>query len=52
MQISEKEFEELKVLYEKALEENNVEFLFKEQELLVDYAKYLIEHLENEMKNQ
>ena len=50
MTINEDEFKELKILYNKAVEEKKSEFLFMEQKLLVDYAKYLIEYLENEMK--
>jgi len=50
MTINEDEFKELKILYDKAVEEKKSEFLFMEQKLLVDYTKYLIEYLENEMK--
>ena len=50
MTINEDEFKELKILYNKAVEEKKSEFLFMEQKLLVNYTKYLIEYLENEMK--
>jgi hypothetical protein len=36
---------EFKALYKKALREEKNEFLFKNQRVLVSYAKYLIEYL-------
>jgi len=36
---------EFKALYKKALREEKNEFLFKNQRILVSYAKYLIEYL-------
>ncbi len=50
MTINEDELADLKIMYNKAVEKKKSEFLFEEQEILVDYAKYLIEYLENEMK--
>lgn len=37
----------LKKEYDKAVKENKTIFIFEEQEVLVSYAKYLIQHLEN-----
>lgn len=39
-----------KKAYQSALDTNEYMFIFKNHEFLVDYAKYLIEHLENKLK--
>lgn len=38
---------ELKKARDKAIEEGKDQFTFKDNELLVSFAKYLIQHLEN-----
>ena len=38
---------ELKKAYEKAVKEKAYSFIFNEQEVLTDYAKYLIQYLES-----
>lgn len=38
--------EELKKLYKEAMEQNQESFMFQNQEVLTDYAKYLIQYLE------
>lgn len=50
--INEKELEELKVEYNRAISAGYRIFSFKGADLLVDYAKYLIEYLENQFKIQ
>lgn len=45
IEIDLKDYKELKILYKKALEEDKKIFIFKDRELLVNYAKYLIEYL-------
>jgi hypothetical protein len=46
----------LKLSYEKAVSENREQFVFENNILLTSYAKYLLQHLENELgidpKNQ
>lgn len=39
-------FAKLKRTYRKAVDENKTQFTFEGHELLVSYAKYLIEYLE------
>ncbi len=46
------EIKHLKVAYEKAKEERREEFTYKGHILLTSYAKYLIEYLELNNKNQ
>lgn len=43
------DLKELKIAYEENKLAGNNSFLFKEQELLTSYVKYLIEHLENDI---
>jgi len=45
-----KSFEELKKEYEKAVDAKDDVFLFQGQEILVSYAKYLIEYLDTQFK--
>lgn len=47
-----KSFEELKKEYEKAVDAKDDVFLFQGQEILVSYAKYLIEYLDTQFKMQ
>jgi hypothetical protein len=39
--------QELKELYKQAVEENKESFIFQDQEVLTNYAKYLIEYMED-----
>lgn len=41
------DFEEFKRLYTEAKEQEKESFMFKEQEVLVDYAKYVISYIES-----
>ena len=50
MTITYPEFQRLKKLYAVAVAEGQEIFVFKGQELLTAYAKYLIEYLEGRMK--
>ncbi len=47
MEFTKEELADLKIMYNKAFEQKKNKFLFQKQEILVDYAKYLIEYLEN-----
>lgn len=42
--------ERLKTAYKKAKEEEKFQFNFDGKVLITDYAKYLIEHLQNTLK--
>lgn len=42
-------YKQLKLSYEKAVLENRDQFVFEKHILLTSYAKYLIQHLENEL---
>jgi hypothetical protein len=42
-------YKRLKKAYEQALKENKKSFIFENTELLVDYAKYLLQYLENRL---
>jgi hypothetical protein len=44
--ISLEDLDSLKMAYDKAIEEELDIFIFKEHELLTQYAKYLIQYLE------
>lgn len=44
---TEEEFKEFKGLYKEAVDKEESIFIFKGNEILVKYAKYLLEHLEN-----
>jgi len=48
--ITEPEVRQLRRLYNKAVKENQEQFEFKGQALLVDYAKYLLEYLDDFFK--
>lgn len=41
------DLEPLKIEYNKAKEQNQDIFIYKKQEFVTDYAKYLIEYMEN-----
>ena len=43
-------FQEFKKLYEKAKAQSKESFIFEGQEILVSYAKYVIEYLETKFK--
>jgi hypothetical protein len=43
-------YRKLKQLYNKAVAQERESFLFEEQEILVSYAKYLIEYLKPKFK--
>jgi hypothetical protein len=43
---------QLKIVYEKAIENKKETFIFEKNEYLVGYAKYLIEYLENQFLNK
>ena len=42
-------YKELKLSYEKAVLENREQFIFEKNIILTSYAKYLLQHLENEL---
>ena len=42
-------YNSLKLSYEKAVSENKEQFTFERQIILTSYAKYLLQHLENEL---
>lgn len=42
-------YKQLKLSYEKAVLENREQFIFERNILLTSYAKYLLQHLENEL---
>ena len=48
--VTEASFEELKELYHKAVKQKDDIFIFKGQEILVSFAKYLIEYYEPILK--
>jgi hypothetical protein len=50
IKITEKDFEELKRLYNNA--KPNEVFTFKGKELLKEYAGYVIEHIQNQIGGQ
>jgi len=42
-------YQQLKLSYEKAVLENREQFVFEKNIILTSYAKYLLQHLENEL---
>lgn len=50
--INEQELKTLKKDYNKAIEDGKQSFTFKGREVLVSYAKYMIEYLEGEFKKR
>ena len=40
----------LKMAYDRAIEDNKEQFTFEESELIVPFAKYLLEHMRNVLK--
>ena len=51
LNISLDDLQDLKSIYQKAVEANEQTLWFKDNEILTAYAKYLIEYLENEFKD-
>jgi hypothetical protein len=43
-------YKKLKKAYEQALKDNQNSFIFEDNELLVSYAKYLLQYLEDKLK--
>jgi hypothetical protein len=50
MEFDKQSLAKLKKAYNKAVKENKDTFVFEGQELLVSYAKYLIEYLTSRLK--
>lgn len=50
MELNEKDLENLKELYKKAIDNKEEIVIYKNQEFVVGYLKYLIEYLENKFK--
>jgi CO dehydrogenase/acetyl-CoA synthase alpha subunit len=48
LDLNKETFIELKNEYRKAVDNNAESFIFQNKELVTNYAKYLIEHLENQ----
>ncbi len=48
MTITKEELRHLKFKYKNAVDNNKEFFRFKDEELVTSYAKYLIEHIENQ----
>ncbi len=46
MIVNEETVNALRIAYEQAIEKGNDEFTFQNQQMLVGYAKYLLEYLE------
>ena len=42
-------YEDFRKLYDEALDKGEESFLYKGHEILVGYAKYVLEHLRNEL---
>lgn len=49
LELTKNDYLELKRLYQKASEDDQISFQFKEKEILTGYAKYMIEYLESRM---
>jgi len=47
--VTKKDFENLKIQYNKARDEKRESFIFFGEEILTDYAKYLIQYLETKL---
>ena len=45
--VTQQDLKPLKAAYEKAVKENKEFFMYKDQEIITSYAKYLIELLEH-----
>ena len=52
MVFTEERYKILKNKYEEAIERRKTSFMFLDQEVLVSYAKYLLEHLENQLEKK
>jgi hypothetical protein len=50
LELSKETFIDLKKEYKKAVENNEEFFIFQNKEIVTEYAKYLIEHLETQIK--
>ena len=49
-EFTKKKFIEFRILYNRAIELKKTKFIFEEREVLVAYAKYIIEYLEPKFK--
>lgn len=52
MNFDKKDLAKLEAAYDKAVEDKQKTFMFDENELVLDYAKYLIEYLTIELKDK
>ncbi len=52
IQLTEQSLKQLKKQYDKAIEDKQEVFTFQGHELLVSYAKYLIEYAETQFKTK
>lgn len=50
MELDKKDLENLKKLYKKAIDNKEEIVIYKNQEIVTGYLKYLIEYLENKFK--
>jgi hypothetical protein len=50
LNINKEEYFELKKSYNQAVLDKKDSFIFQDKELVTDYAKYLLEHLNNTFK--
>ncbi len=51
MELTKEDVKELQRLYDKAVKDVEISFMFKDQEILVAYAKYMLEYLKGEMND-
>ena len=49
MSFTKEDFRQFKIAYKEASEAKNHLFVFRGEEFLTDYAKYLIQHLETQL---
>jgi hypothetical protein len=47
LQVTKADLKDLKELYKKAVKDNKDYFIYKQNEIITSYAKYLIEYLES-----
>lgn len=50
--VTKPDYIKLKRAYDAALEEGHTSFVFQERELLVDYAKYLLQYLKPKFEDE
>lgn len=50
IKFDEKKYYELKLLYDKAVEDKKEQIVYDDHLLLVSYVKYMLEYLRNELK--